>query len=157
MALADGLLARHAIFPSQPEDCVMSQKNVCGGRYVKRDARFLPRKIMFLFQRDDWIPRANSVIIIILKSFCTAHLKAPHYKVNFLSKQLRKSSWSYLKTFILHQVPGREKYHLIGSLSNDDGNGNENVSWKSNFALLLLLRDYSNSFNLYNVGVVSRN
>ena len=40
---------------------------------------------------------------------------------------------------------------------NDDGNGNENVSWKSNFALLLLLRDYSNSFNLYNVGVVSRN
>ena len=46
---------------------------------------------------------------------------------------------------------------LLGSLSKDDGNGNENVSWKSNFALLLLLRDYSNSFNLYNVGVVSRN
>ena len=43
-------------------------------------------------------------------------------------------------------------------LSIDDGNGNENVtSWKSNFALLLLLRDYSSSSNLYNVGEVSRN
>ena len=41
----------------------------------------------------------------------------------------------------------------LGSLSN----GNENVTWKYNFALLLLLRDYSNSFNLHSVGVVSRN
>ena len=46
---------------------------------------------------------------------------------------------------------------LIGSLSNDDGNGNENVTWKYNFALLLLLRDYPNSFNLYNVDEVSGN
>ena len=46
---------------------------------------------------------------------------------------------------------------LLGSLSNDDGNGNENASSKSNFALLLLLRDYSSSFNLYNVGEVSGN
>ena len=45
----------------------------------------------------------------------------------------------------------------LGSLSNDDGNGNENVTWKYNFASLLLLRDYSNLFNLYNVGDVSGN
>ena len=43
---------------------------------------------------------------------------------------------------------------ILGSLNNDDGN--ENVSRKSNFALLLLLCDYSNSFDLYSVGVVSR-
>ena len=45
----------------------------------------------------------------------------------------------------------------VGSLSNADGNGNENVTWKYNFMFLLLLRDYSNSFNLYNVGKVSWN
>ena len=48
-------------------------------------------------------------------------------------------------------------YCLKGSFSNEEGDGNENVTWKCNFAQLLLLRDYSNSFNLYNVGEVSRN
>ena len=44
--------------------------------------------------------------------------------------------------------------YALGNLSNDAGNGNEHVTWKYNFALLLLLRDYSNSFNLYNMGEV---
>ena len=46
---------------------------------------------------------------------------------------------------------------ILGTLRSDDDDGNENVTWKSNFALLLLLCDYSSSFNLYNVGEVSGN
>ena len=45
----------------------------------------------------------------------------------------------------------------IGTLSNHDGNTNENVAWKYKFALLVLLRNYSNSFNLYNVAEQFRN
>ena len=36
---------------------------------------------------------------------------------------------------------------LIGSLSSDDGNGNENVTWKYKFISFVLLRDYFNSLN----------
>ena len=46
---------------------------------------------------------------------------------------------------------------IIGSLSNDDGNGNENVSRKYIFISFVLLRDYFNSFNFYKNGELSRN
>ena len=46
----------------------------------------------------------------------------------------------------------------IGSLSSDDGNGNENVTWKYNFIqLCYILRDYFNSLNFYKSGELSRN
>ena len=44
----------------------------------------------------------------------------------------------------------------VGSLSNDDGNANENVPWKYNFISFVLLRDYLNSFNFYNNGELPR-
>ena len=44
---------------------------------------------------------------------------------------------------------------LIGTLRNHDGN--ENVARKHEFALLVLLCNYSNSFNLYNVDELSSN
>ena len=34
-------------------------------------------------------------------------------------------------------------------LSSDNGNGNENVTWKYNFISFVLLRDYFNSLNFY--------
>ena len=37
----------------------------------------------------------------------------------------------------------------IGSLSNDDGNGNENATRKYIFISFVLLRDYYNSLNFY--------
>ena len=48
---------------------------------------------------------------------------------------------------------------IVGTLRNHNGNANanENVAWKFKFALLVLLRDYSNSFNLYNVVEQSSN
>ena len=46
---------------------------------------------------------------------------------------------------------------LLGSLSKDDGDGNENVTWKYNFAFFLLFRDYSGSVNLYIVAELSWN
>ena len=45
----------------------------------------------------------------------------------------------------------------LGTLSNHDGNANENVAWKYMLALLVVLRGYSNSFNLYNVAKLSWN
>ena len=45
---------------------------------------------------------------------------------------------------------------LLGSLSNDDGSGNENVAWKYNMSFVLL-RDYFNSLNFYRNGELSRN
>ena len=45
----------------------------------------------------------------------------------------------------------------LGSLSNDDGNGNGNVSRKYNFISFVLLRDYFNSLNFYKNGELSRN
>ena len=46
---------------------------------------------------------------------------------------------------------------FLGTLRNHDGNANENVAWKYKFALLLLLRNYSNSLHLYNVAELSSN
>lgn len=46
---------------------------------------------------------------------------------------------------------------LIGNPSNDDGNVNENVTWKYNSTLLQLRRDYSNLLKLYNGVEQSRN
>ena len=45
----------------------------------------------------------------------------------------------------------------LGSLSSDNGNGNENVTWKYNFITLVLPRDYFNSLNFYRNGELSRN
>ena len=45
----------------------------------------------------------------------------------------------------------------LGTLRNNDGNANENAAWKYKFALLVLLHDYSNSFNLYDVAKLSSN
>ena len=45
----------------------------------------------------------------------------------------------------------------IGSLSNDDGNGNENVTRRYIFISFVLLRDYFNSLNFYKNGELSRN
>ena len=44
----------------------------------------------------------------------------------------------------------------IGSLSNDDGNGNGNVTRKYSFISSGLLRDYFNSVNFYKNGELSR-
>ena len=38
---------------------------------------------------------------------------------------------------------------ILGSLSNDDGNGNENVTRKYIFTSFVLLRDYFNSLNFF--------
>ena len=46
---------------------------------------------------------------------------------------------------------------ILGSLSNDDGNGNKNVTWKYIHILFVLLCDYFNSLNFYNNGKLSRN
>ena len=45
----------------------------------------------------------------------------------------------------------------MATLRNHDGNANanENVTWKYKFVLLVLLRDYSNSFNSYNAAELS--
>ena len=48
-------------------------------------------------------------------------------------------------------------FEKLGSLSNDDGNGNKNVTWKYNFMSFVLLRDYFNSLNFYGNGELSRN
>ena len=45
---------------------------------------------------------------------------------------------------------------IIGSLSNDDGNGNENVTRKYIFVSFGLLRDYFNPLNFYKNGELSR-
>ena len=45
---------------------------------------------------------------------------------------------------------------LLGSLRNDDGDGNESVISNCNFPLLQLFRDYSYLFNLKNAGELSR-
>ena len=54
---------------------------------------------------------------------------------------------------------GPRSWHLgpIGSFSNDDGNGNENVMLKHKFTLLPSLRDYSKPFNMTKVFQSLRN
>ena len=53
------------------------------------------------------------------------------------------------------------KFITLGSLSNDDGNGNENVTRKyifnNLFISFVLLRDYFNSLKFYKNGELSRN
>ena len=46
---------------------------------------------------------------------------------------------------------------LLGTLSNDDGNARENVIEIVVFGSFILLRDYSESFNLSNVAELSGN
>ena len=46
---------------------------------------------------------------------------------------------------------------IIGSLNNNDGNGNENIIRKYIFIAFVLLRDYFNSLNFYKNGELSRN
>ena len=46
---------------------------------------------------------------------------------------------------------------ILGSLSNDDGNGNKNVTQKYIFISFVLLLDYFNSLNFYKNGELSRN
>ena len=46
---------------------------------------------------------------------------------------------------------------ILGSLSNDDGSGNENVTRKYIFISFVLLRDYFNSLNFYKNGELPRN
>ena len=46
---------------------------------------------------------------------------------------------------------------IIGSLTSDDGNGNENVTSKYNFISFVLLRDYFNLINFYRNGELSMN
>ena len=41
---------------------------------------------------------------------------------------------------------------LLGSFSIDDGNGSENVSFKTNFRFFKLCRDYSNLLKIAIVG-----
>ena len=55
----------------------------------------------------------------------------------------------------MHSVPVGDSE--LGSLSNDDGNGNENVTRKYIFISFVLLRDYFNSLNLNKNGELSRN
>ena len=56
----------------------------------------------------------------------------------------------YCTVYSLHAI-------AIGSLSSDEGEGNENVSWKYNFISFVLLRDYFNSLNFYRNDELSRN
>ena len=46
---------------------------------------------------------------------------------------------------------------FIGNLSDDDGNGNENITRKYIFVSFVLLRDYFNSLNFSKNGELSRN
>ena len=51
----------------------------------------------------------------------------------------------------------RRLVQTIGTLSNDDGNAKENVIEITVFGSFILLRDYSNSFNLSDVAELSGN
>ena len=51
----------------------------------------------------------------------------------------------------------QESGKVVGSLSNNDGNGNENVTRKYIFISFVLVRDYFNSLNFHKNGELSRN
>ena len=53
-------------------------------------------------------------------------------------------------------VGGHKTLNFLGNLSNDEGDGNENVISKYNFSFSYLFRDYSNLFNMKNAGELSR-
>ena len=72
--------------------------------------------------------------------------------------QVKKENEKF--TVVFSRSPkNREFGHstLLGSLSNDDGNGNENVTRKYIFISFVLLRDYFNSLNFYENCELSRN
>ena len=49
-------------------------------------------------------------------------------------------------------------YHVkIGNLNYDNDDGNENVTWKYNFILFVLHRDYFNSSKLYKNSELPKN
>ena len=50
------------------------------------------------------------------------------------------------------EVDKQYSFVELGSLSNDDGNGNENVTWKYISISFVLLHDYFNSLNFYKNG-----
>ena len=84
------------------------------------------------------------------------------YKLNELEWSRRSTSnanLSFQTTFSLALPSWFLKVLMasIGSLSNDDGNCNENVTRKYIFISFVLLRDYFNSFNFYKNGELSRN
>ena len=72
-------------------------------------------------------------------------------------------SWLFSTGFVcFRRKYSEEKYRrrrefILGSLSNDDGNSNENVTRKYIFISFVLLRDYFNSLNFYKYGELSRN
>ena len=74
--------------------------------------------------------------------FTTASLDAMFFKCNTQSQ--------YFASTCVRRT-------LKGSLSNNDGNGNENVTRKYIFISFVLLRDYFNSLNFYKNGELSRN
>ena len=55
--------------------------------------------------------------------------------------------------FVSAQLLSKERYAQVRleSLSNDDGNGSENVTQKVNSRCFKLYRSYFNTFNLSNV------
>ena len=62
--------------------------------------------------------------------------------------------------FFRHSIksaPCLRRFDFIGSLSKDDGYGNENVSPKYNLAPSQVFRDYSVMFTLYNASELSCN
>ena len=59
--------------------------------------------------------------------------------------------------FTVDPTVAPSQIHSIGSLSNGDGNGKENVTQKCIFISFVLLRDYFNSLNFYKNGELSRN
>ena len=61
------------------------------------------------------------------------------------------------KTSHICPCAGHNDRLLIENLSNDNGDGNENVTWKHNFIFFVLLCDYFNSSNLYKNGELPNN
>ena len=74
---------------------------------------------------------------------------------------LHESGWTSLNHTLHTCFPARTLHcklnGAIASLSNDDGNGNENVTRKYIFISFVLFRDYFNSLNFYKNGELSRN
>ena len=59
--------------------------------------------------------------------------------------------------YLFETVACPRRPYLLGSLSDDDCNGNEDVTWKYIFISFVLLRDYFNSLNFYTNNELSRN
>lgn len=65
-------------------------------------------------------------------------------------------SWARLEIVPLTMILFTEWIHgslaKIGNIRNDNGNTDENVTWKYKFLLIESFRDYSNSLDVYNEG-----